>query len=234
MAESNARAEIANALIANHRQQMLAAFRASSQPVVGDTKSDFPMTPSGPDWTDGEIEGVIRKYMYTNTVRNDRILEWYQHLATSGTVWTFPMKGAGQKLPPAWDASTSTPDIPWKKTVRAEIKGQNACWQRWLEGEYLVMSLDGSSPRDRETEPIGALKVSNHVLAIIAPGCSTAITPEGFELHCFGKVAKGGHIYGGPRILHYNPKSSGIGSPGGNPITTRSEYRDYWIGTTTG
>jgi hypothetical protein len=232
LADSNTKPELAHEFVSSHRERMLLAFRASNRIVIDNTTADIriPVTPNGADWTDEEILEITRNYLLQNSVRNDRMLEWYQHLTTSATVWSFPMENAGKKLPPVWDASTCTPDIPWKKALQAEIR-DNVCWQRWLEGEYLVMSLDDSAPRDPDKEPIGALKVSNHMLAIMAPGCTTALTGRGLELKCFGKVARGSNPGSGePKILHYDYRSSERGSQAGTLITTQSPYTDYWIG----
>lgn len=93
------------------------------------------------------------------------------------------------------------------------------------------MSLGGSAPRVLDREPIGGLKVSNHMLAVMAPGCTTVLTGRGLELNCFGKVARGSNPGPGePNILHYVHRSSESGSQGGTFITTQSPYCDYWAG----
>ncbi|RKK21254.1 hypothetical protein BFJ66_g14074 [Fusarium oxysporum f. sp. cepae] len=215
---------------------MSAAFRASGRPVIEDTAANprTPVVAAGEEWTDEAIKLAIERYLRNNRVKNERMVSWYQHITTSCTVWDFPIKDPGKPLPPAWDAGKSTPDIPLKNTVQATISGNNVCWQRWLEGEYLVMALSGSAPRDKEREPIGALKVSNHVLAIVAPGCTTALTARGFELQCWGKVARGPPSSADPKILHYRRRvfgNNGGASQGAEPITTDSIFCNFWIGS---
>jgi hypothetical protein len=242
LADNNARPALAREFVENHMEKMLAAFKASDRIVVENTMADprIPVVPGEAGWTDEAIRLAIDRYLRQNRVRNDRMVSWFQHVSTSCTVWQFPINDPGKPLPPAWDAATCTPDIPLKTTVQATISGNNVCWQRWLEGEFLVMSLSDAAPRDKDREPIGALKVSNHVLAMVAPGCTTAITARGFELQCWGKVARGPNTSGGePKILHYRHRwlrsllgNDGQASQGGEPLTTSSKYCDFWIGTT--
>lgn len=236
LADNNERPALARQFVHDNIEKMLAAFRASDRDVVEDTTAAarVPVVPGEEGWTNEAIELAILRYVRNNRVRNDRMVSWYQHVTTSCTVWNFPMQNPGGQLPPAWDAGTCTPDIPMKTTVQATISGSNVCWQRWLEGEFLVMALPGSAPRDKDKEPIGALKVSNHVLSIIVPSCRTAITARGFELQCWGKVVRGPNPSAGePKILHYRHRRfhRDQASQGGEPITTNSTYCDFWIGT---
>ncbi|OAL48438.1 hypothetical protein IQ07DRAFT_101551 [Pyrenochaeta sp. DS3sAY3a] len=241
LANNNERPALARQFVNENMEKMSAAFRASDRPVIEDTVAHprIPVVPGEGGWTNEAIELAIERYLRNNRVRNDRILSWYQHVYTACTVWDFPMNDPGKPLLPAWDAGTCTPDIPLKSTVQATISGNNVCWQRWLEGEFLVMALSGSVPRDKAKEPIGALKVSNHVLAIVAPGCTTAITARGLELQAWGKVARGPNPSADdPKILHYRHHwfrhflgRDGQASQGGDRITTGSTFCYFWVGT---
>jgi hypothetical protein len=241
LADNNERPALARQFVEDNMEKMSAAFRASDRSVIEDTTAHprLPVVPGEEGWTNEAIKLAIERYLQQNRVRNERMVSWYQHMITSCTVWDFPIKDPGKPLPPSWDAEKCTPDIPMKTTVQATISGNNVCWQRWLKGEFLVLALSGSAPRDKNKEPIGALKVSNHVLAIVAAGCTTAITARGFELQSWGKVARGPNpSVGEPKILHYRHRSlrrllgnDGQASQGGDPITTSSTYCDFWIGT---
>jgi hypothetical protein len=210
LADTNSRPALAENFIRKNLSGMQAAFRSSDRVVIEDMDGSprKPIIKDQSRWSDEGIKDAIKQYLDSNTVRNDRMLEWYQHLTTSCAMWEFPRKEYKTKLPPVWDAATCTPDIPYKATVHATFKG-NTCWQSWLDGKYFVLSLRGSSPRNRDTEPHGALKVSNHLLASFALGSKTAIIPTGgYALHCFGKLATGPiTVPGQPRILHYERES---------------------------